>query len=176
MLRRLVFICVLVHLAGPATAGPNGPHVAAGHPYAAARQALIKQGFAPVPFLSRYSGDCPGGMCQTFPEVISCSLGLQRCNYLYRQVGTGKYWVAGSTGEGVDPPFPAVIFNGISLATRFELEDLERDVIVGPDGRPFRLRYRHPPAAPDPPLPLCSDNGGAIPCWVKPPPRYRRPK
>jgi hypothetical protein len=111
--------------------------------YEAARRELVNQGFSPVPILAMPElrrGECPGGMCRTFPEVMDCSQGLQHCAYLYRQRKTGRYWIGFSVGGGSPPHYRRVRYTGLFRADQSDLDDLKDLVIRGSDGRPFRYR------------------------------------
>jgi hypothetical protein len=143
----LAFVLMAGLAASAAEAAPQPPKIAAGASYAAARQALIRHGFSPVPVLTRETGsDCPGGLCRTFPEVLDCSQGLMHCAYLYRDA-TGAYWQAFSVGEDAAPPYPRIAYAGLRRATPGDLTDV---TVEGPDKRPIRLRQPQRPAGPAP--------------------------
>jgi hypothetical protein len=158
----------------------EGERSEGGVAYRTARRALIKQGFIPVKILSQDNGreTCSGtgATCRIFPELLQCTAGgMQHCAFLYRQQTTGNYWIVSTIGEeGVAPDvdFRLLRCCGYRPATEYYLDGV---AILRPNGRPFRFQYAHPPP-PDPPLPLCSEVGGKMPCWIKPPPGVRRRK
>jgi len=47
------------------------PPLVAGQPFADARQQLIAAGYVPMPI--NLNAECPGGLCQAYPEVMECS-------------------------------------------------------------------------------------------------------
>jgi len=161
---------------------PGSPRIAgersqSGVAYRTARRALIKQGFIPVKVLSQdYGSEACGGTgatCSAFPELLQCTAGgVQHCAFLYRQRATGRYWIISTIGEeGVAPDvdFRRLRCCGYRPATAHYLDGVE---ILRSSGRAFRFQYAHPPEADT--TPLCRDNGGAIPCWIKPPAGYGR--
>jgi hypothetical protein len=151
----------------------KGERSESGVAYRTARQVLIRQGFVPVKVLSQdYGSEICGGTgatCSAFPETLQCTAGgMQHCAFLYRQRATGRYWIVSTIGEeGVAPgvDFRRLRCCGYRPATEHYLEGV---AILRSNGRPFRFQYPHPPQADT--TPLCRDNGGATPCWIKPPP------
>ena len=156
----------------------KGERSASGVAYRTARQALIRQGFIPAKILAQDFGSkkCGGAeaACGAFPEELQCTAaGTRHCAFLYRQRATGRYWIVATIGdEGVPPDvdFGQLRCCGYRPAGEYYLDGM---TIMRPDGRPFSFRYAHPPEADT--TPLCSENGGTIPCWIKPPKGYKTP-
>jgi hypothetical protein len=139
-----------------------------GTPYASARRQLITQGFEPAHIVSNgnYCGGRGDPACTS--ERIICAADIPACQWLFVRRSDNALFVV-STGSELDahgrPIPPEDGYVGIRTADRATLEGL---VVLLPNGR--RKSFVSPPPPYRAPLtPLCSENGGRIPCWIKPP-------
>lgn len=87
------------------TAELSLPLLAPGQTFAQVRQQLISTGYAPVPI--KLHGECPGGMCRAYPEVVECmGMGASAeaelyapCTLRYRRLTDGAWIIVRTTGE-----------------------------------------------------------------------------
>lgn len=81
------------------------PTLVSGIPFAKARQQLIAAGLSPMPI--KLNGECPGGLCQAYPEVMECvgmgsspdSAVYAPCTLRYRRDADGAWVIVRTTGE-----------------------------------------------------------------------------
>ena len=84
---------------------PGLPALVSGTPFAQARQQLIAAGLSPMPIA--LSGECPGDICQVYPEVIECvGMGSSPdnavyapCTLRYRRDADRAWIIVRTTGE-----------------------------------------------------------------------------
>lgn len=90
------------------TAELSLPRLAPGQPFAQARQQLISAGYAPMPI--NLNGECPGNLCQIYPEVMECvatwSMWVSAdrdlhapCTLRYRREADGAWIIVRTAGE-----------------------------------------------------------------------------
>lgn len=81
------------------------PPLVSGLPFAQARQQILEAGLSPMPI--NLNGECPGGLCQAYPEVIECTgMGSSAddalyapCTLRYRRAADGAWIIVRTTGE-----------------------------------------------------------------------------
>lgn len=84
------------------------PRLTPGRPFAQARQQLISAGYAPMPI--NLNGECPGNLCQIYPEVMECvatwSMWVSAdrdlhapCTLRYRREADGAWIIVRTAGE-----------------------------------------------------------------------------
>jgi hypothetical protein len=105
-----IALCVLA-LAGPSWAGSlpdKPPHFEKGSPFQAARTALLKAGYSPVPqhhskqALFCGADDDEPDLCAVYPEVIRCTAtGIQYCRFAFERKSDHKKLVVTTYGEEV---------------------------------------------------------------------------
>lgn len=147
------------------------PHIPRGTHYRVVRAHLIQAGFEPVPVLS-YGPRCRGRGLACLPERISCDGQLPVCRWLFARRSDNALFIVFTGNPHAGPPLLDYGFFAIDRADRDSLEDL---VVVLPNGKRHKFEWPRPPSKQEW-IPLCSQNGGRIPCWVKPPADYRLSK
>lgn len=122
MLRQAALIC-LVLAACPANAANSFP-IPKHMPWPQAREMLIAKGFSPVPVLGgreEYVCRHHPTLCKSYPELMSCSLGVQYCDYLFRRPHRGLWIVVVEGEEGLDGRLQ---FDRARQASAYDLEGL----------------------------------------------------
>jgi hypothetical protein len=152
------------------------PKIKPGTPYPEARARLIAAGFVPVRIL-RNGPSCGGAEAPCRNEKLLYG-GIREpwSQWLFARRADDALFIVW-TGEGVRPSSAGLdTFDAYEGIVPARLGDLRAQnlLIVLPSGR--ERRFANPPTRyVEPSTPLCSETGGVMPCWVKPPPDDRPP-
>lgn len=155
---------------------PGVPGIRHGTSYESARLRLVEAGFRPVTFAARPATMCERGICRRAPEIYDCSSSAgfySQCLFLYVRQRDARFLTVRSV---TNDDFR---FGFAYWTPRDELEWLlekayrttrrsDRALL-----RAAKARMPEPPYV-EPKIPLCSENGNRIPCWIKPPANFHR--
>lgn len=110
---------------------PGFPPVVKGEPFAQARRQLIAAGYAPLPI--NLNGNCPGEMCEAYPEVMECAgMGVNPQDELYASCmlrfireADGAWIVVRTTGEYMPDYAQDVDFLDMAV-----INDVDRETVA----------------------------------------------
>ena len=110
---------------------PDLPSVVKGEPFAQVRQQLTAAGYTPLPI--NLNGDCPGGLCQAYPEVMECTgMGTSPedelyapCTMRFLREADGAWIIVRTTGEYMPDYGQDVSFHDMAV-----MNDADRETVA----------------------------------------------
>jgi len=181
--RRIVAALAVGCLAGAAGAAHTPPpRIPVGVPFKVAQERLARAGIVPARIV-RLGEFCGGEemACEPLPHIV-CGNWYDYCRYLFvRRSDNAFFFVGTRIVVFRDGSHEVGGFYEIVPASQKDLRDEDLEVIL-PNGQQRRfsnppLKAPRTPPRPEPPAPLCSEAPPhTLPCWVKPPAGYRKPR
>ena len=170
---RIAAALALSCLAGAAGAAQTpAPQIPVGVPFKVAQERLARAGIVPARIV-RMGAFCGGEQmaCGPLPHIV-CGNWYDYCRYLFVRRSDNIFLFVDTRADD---------FYEIRPASRAALREIDLEIIL-PSGQRRRFDpppYKPPetPPRPEPPAPLCSEvPPHTLPCWVKPPAGYRKPR